>query len=772
MSTHGSDTDVRNAASKPTVDAAAAPGSPNAMRMALAASAAALARSSNADIVIPTMLGLIGEAIGACHVHVCENPRPAATHHTQPCRYTWTAADVPPSTKFDSCLPLAGQATIRLQLERGEAHRITADNASEPVRRALQATGALSVLIMPVFVDGKWWGLLEIHACNEACAHSSDDADIGTILASLIGAALARSRAVNELTDAARVIENSSTLLFRVAAEKPYGMSYISRNIARYGYSAEEMLTSPTRYLELVHPEDLPKVLEDIVRVSEARAAETGQDIRMRARDGRYLWFECRISAVRGKDNRVTGIEGLAIDIDRRKATESYIARFTLTDQLTGLANRNSFMEELRHAFTAAKRGSRPFAILYIDLDHFKDINDVLGHSKGDALIKLVAKRVQDAVRSSDLVARFGGDEFAILQPEITDASDAGALAARVLRQIAEPPYDLGTQVDVTASIGIACFGPDVVDAEDMIKQCDMALYRAKDSGRNQYHFHSEALDVAIIERVTLASDLRRALDRGEFELYYQPQVDVASRRIIGIEALARWHHPKQGLLLPSHFIPIAEKTGTIVPMGHWVIDQACRQILAWRTEKITPPVVSLNVSAVQLKTSPDFDSDLMQTLLTWKIEPSAIELELTESVLMATTQQHRNTIDRLNALGVSIAIDDFGTGYSSLGYLRAYRVSRLKIAQEFIRNIEVGSGDVAIVRAAISLARELGIQVIAEGVETEYQLRLLTEAGCRYVQGYYFSPPVPAREMTDMLRRGTLSPAAIPPSGDARAVP
>jgi EAL domain-containing protein (putative c-di-GMP-specific phosphodiesterase class I) len=295
-----------------------------------------------------------------------------------------------------------------------------------------------------------------------------------------------------------------------------------------------------------------------------------------------------------------------------------------------------------------------------------------------------------------------------------------------------------------------------------------MALYRAKDTGRNQYHFHSEALDVAIIERVTLASDLRHGLDRGEFELYYQPQVEATSGRIIGIEALARWHHPKQGMLLPGHFIPIAEKTGAILPLGRWVIDQVCRQINAWRTEQLTPPIVALNVSALQMKSVPEFDAELMHSLKTWEIEPAAIEIELTESVLMATTREHRGIIDRLNENGISIAIDDFGTGYSSLSYLRAYRVSHIKIAQEFIQHIEEGSGDVAIVRAALSLARELGIKVIAEGVETAFQLRLLVEAGCQYVQGYYFSPPVPAATMADMLRHKVLSPAGTP--GGSRA--
>jgi EAL domain-containing protein (putative c-di-GMP-specific phosphodiesterase class I) len=296
-----------------------------------------------------------------------------------------------------------------------------------------------------------------------------------------------------------------------------------------------------------------------------------------------------------------------------------------------------------------------------------------------------------------------------------------------------------------------------------MLKQADVALYRAKDSGRNQFHFHSDALDVAIIERVTLAGDLRRAVERHEIELYYQPQVEVRTGRIAGVEALARWHHPTQGMLWPGRFIPVAEQTDTIVPLGRWIIDDACRQIAVWRAKHLQPERVAINVSALQIKAAPGFDRELMECLERWAIPPDAVEIELTESVLMETTQEHRDIISRLRALGIAIAIDDFGTGYSSLSYLRAYSVSHIKIAQEFIQHLKPNSGDVEIVRAAIGLGHALGIQVIAEGVETEFQLGLLTEAGCELIQGYYYSPPVTAAQMTDLLRTGILRPAGAP---------
>lgn len=730
------------------------------IRNAIAASAADLARSAKPSQAIAEILASIGEATAVSRIALYKADPQHNGHLTITQRYEWDAAGIAPTRTVRAFVHVdmeaEGPGCFLQNFIKGEACSLLTRNADVPFRPLLQSLSVLSALFVPVFVGTKWWGHCEIDDCKSERTWSRDDIGTFKVMASLVAAALARTRDISELANAARIIANSATILFRFAATSPYPISYFSHNVGRYGYNADELLGTPLRDLNIIHPEDLPKTIDDIVRLTRGITSGTSRDARMRAADGRYLWFEARMAPVHDDTGRVTEIEGLAFDIDKRKANESYIARFALIDQLTGLPNRTAFMEELRHAFTASKRGANPFSILYIDLDHFRDINDVLGHSKGDSLLKQVAQRLKGALRTGDTLARFGGDEFAILQLDVTELSDAGALAVRALHEIAEPPYDIGTQVDTTASIGIAYFGPDVADAEEMFKQADMALYRAKDTGRNQYHFHSEALDIAVIERVTLASDLRRGLDRGEFELYYQPQVEAASGRIVGIEALARWHHPKQGMVLPGHFIPIAEKTGAILPLGRWVIDQVCRQIQAWRAEQLTLPIVALNVSVLQMKSVPEFDVELMHSLKTW-------EIELTESVLMATTREHHGIIDRLNENSVSIAIDDFGTGYSSLSYLRAYRVSHIKIAQEFIQHIEEGSGDVAIVRAALSLARELGIKAIAEGVETAFQLRLLVEAGCQYVQGYYFSPPVPAAAMTEMLRHKVLSPAGTP---------
>jgi diguanylate cyclase (GGDEF)-like protein/PAS domain S-box-containing protein len=734
----------------------------DAIRRAVTLSATELLRSLDLSHSIPKVLRLIGEATDVSRVEVCERQAAADGRVALSQRFEWHAPGCSPSAETQG-LPLAAAMAAGppiAAVAAGEPRAVIARNAEEPIRRLLEAQGIRSALLVPILVDEQPWGTLSIADCRAERAWSPIELDTSQTVAELIAAATARARGLKELSDASRVIENSPAVLYRIGPQSPFPLTYVSRNISRYGYSPADLLADPTRYFEFFHHADLPQAMLDLARIADGRINEITREWRLRAADGSYVWFEDRTRALYDEQQRLAAIEGLLIDINDRKRAEAQIAHFSQTDPVTGLANRKAFMDELARAFTAARRGGKGFAIHYLDLDHFKDINDVLGHSIGDALLKLVAQRLIGLHRESDVVARFGGDEFAILQAPVSDPSDAGALAARILHDLAEP-YDLGTQIHVTASIGIAVYARDVDGPEEMIKRADMALYRAKDLGRNQYHFHSEELDVAIIERVTLAGDLRRALDRGELELYYQPQVELSTGRIVGLEALARWHHPKHGLLCPTRFIPIAEKTGTILPLGRWVLEEVCRQITRWRAQELQPPAVSVNVSAAQLKGLPSFDQELAQILRQSDLEPAALELELTESVLMETTQAHGEIIDRLHAMGIPIAIDDFGTGYSSLGYLRAYRVNHIKIAQEFIRNLQPDSGDVAIVRAAISLARELGIKVIAEGVETAFQRDLLAEAGCQYVQGFYFSQPLPASEAGELLRRSVLQPAA-----------
>jgi diguanylate cyclase (GGDEF)-like protein len=440
-----------------------------------------------------------------------------------------------------------------------------------------------------------------------------------------------------------------------------------------------------------------------------------------------------------------------------RQSRELQLANQEITvlaqrDALTGLANRRAFNVELAAAFSAGRRGGPAFAVLYFDLDHFKDINDTLGHPVGDRLLKQVAERIQDLIRRDDVAARFGGDEFAILQRD-TDVAATATMAGRLNEALAAPYVIDGNVVHITVSIGIVLDTPAITTPDALVIQADLALYRAKQDGRSCYRFHTPELDREVYERVTTTEELRSAIGRGELRLHYQPQVELKSGRIVGVEGLLRWQHPTRGLLGPAQFIAIAERTGTITALGEWAFEEACRQMKAWSDQGIDPDLIAVNFSASQFKIGSSLDQFLAGTLNKWRVEPSAVEIELTESVLMEVTKEHSDSLERLRQLGVRIAIDDFGTGYSSLSYLTNYPVNRLKIAQELVFGVIKDRRNATVVRTAIRLAGELGIECIAEGVETAEQAKFLVAAGCAYGQGYLFDKPLSAERMTTRLR-------------------
>ncbi len=432
-------------------------------------------------------------------------------------------------------------------------------------------------------------------------------------------------------------------------------------------------------------------------------------------------------------------------------------------DVLTSLVNRRAFMQQLDAAFASCRRGAAPFAVLYFDLDYFKDANDTLGHAIGDALLQQVASRVARSIRENDVVARIGGDEFAILQSHADDLAASGALAAKIGKILAAPYVIEGNEVHLSASIGISRYTPEVAGPDAMMIQADLALYRAKEDGRHCFRFHSADLDRQVQERVVIADELRGAIDRNELELHYQPEVELRSGRIVGLEALLRWNHPMRGQISPSVFIPVAERAGQIQQLGQWVLDAACRQLRAWQDAGVAPDLVGVNFSALHFKSSTDLDRDVAASLDKWGIAPGLIEIELTETVLMDITQQHNDRFERLRQLGVRIAIDDFGTGYSSLSYLANYPINRVKIAQELVFGVDTDARSATVVRAAIRLAHELGIEIIAEGVETEGQEKFLLSAGCEHGQGFYFSRPVNAERVTELLHLGKITPARRP---------
>jgi diguanylate cyclase (GGDEF)-like protein len=427
-------------------------------------------------------------------------------------------------------------------------------------------------------------------------------------------------------------------------------------------------------------------------------------------------------------------------------------------DALTGLPNRLLLADRMAQAIAQAERHHMRFAILVVDLDRFKSINDSLGHLAGDTMLKEVAQRLAIVLRKADTLARLGGDEFVLILNEIPRAQDIESIASRVLEDMARPVKLTDLELHTSASIGISIYPDDGTSAETLLQHADAAMYHAKKSGRNAYQFFAPAMNAFARERLQLENGLRRALASQEFVLHYQPKVDVRSGRIDSAEALIRWRHPTRGLTMPMDFIPLAEESGLIIPIGEWVLREACRQAYAWQAAGMRPLRVAVNLSAQQFKQK-NLADVVSTTLSAARLEPHYLELELTESAVMDDPERSIEILRRLSDLGVRISVDDFGTGYSSLSYLRRLPLDKLKIDSAFIREVATSSDDAAIVRAIVSLAHSLHLKVIAEGVETPDQLGFLRDLGCDQYQGYHYSAPVPNNVFVAMLREHQAEP-------------
>jgi diguanylate cyclase (GGDEF)-like protein/PAS domain S-box-containing protein len=446
----------------------------------------------------------------------------------------------------------------------------------------------------------------------------------------------------------------------------------------------------------------------------------------------------------------------LAVAIERKGSEErfSYLAQF---DSLTGLPNRSLFQDRLMQTIARAKRSGRTTAVLSIDLDRFKMVNDTLGHGAGDTLLKETAARLSQGVRGGDTVGRFTGDEFGAILSDLVKPGDAGLVAQKLLDALARPFHLEGQETFVSASIGITLYPADGGSPEALVMNANAAMYRAKEQGRNNYQYFTLEMNERALMRVQMEADLRRAVERKEFLLHYQPKVELASGAISGFEALLRWQHPQKGLISPVEFIPVLEDMGLIVEVGEWVLLESCRQIKAWRSEFRKVPPVAVNLSARQFQQK-DLGAKVRRILRKTGVNPSLIQFELTESLLMKDPENAARTLRGLKAFGIRIAVDDFGTGYSSLAYLKRFPLDALKIDRAFIRDFTTNSDDATITLAIIGLAHNLKIKVIAEGVETWAQLKLLTANGCDEAQGYYFSRPTTADQCALMLKKGRLT--------------
>lgn len=504
---------------------------------------------------------------------------------------------------------------------------------------------------------------------------------------------------------------------------------------------------SPEEWFSRVHLSDLPQLKVDIAAQAAGSRSHFHSEHRLRHSEGFFIWVLCRGIVVRDTEGRALRIAGSMTDITARKDLEERLRREAQFDSLTTLPNRSYATDLLRRAIARAKRNrEQQFGVLFLDCDRFKVVNDSLGHHAGDSLLRLVAGRLNGCVRPGDVVARLGGDEFVVILEGVKDEAEAITVAERIQHSLAQPFYLDGRELFMSVSVGIAMSQPGVERPEDYLRDADLAMYRAKLRGRARHEVFRADMRAGAVLQMALENDLRHSMDRGELRVMYQPIWSLASGRIVGFEALVRWDHPTHGAMQPADFIPIAEETGLILPLGEWVLRQAAQRLAHWNTKVVAddPIWVSVNVTARQL-THPGLVEIVKNAIAETGIEASRLKLEITESMIMADAVAAVGALEQLKTLGIHLLMDDFGTGHASLSYLHRLPISTIKIDRYFVGRIDSNSECLEIVRTILSLSRSLSMDVVAEGVENGAQREVLQSLGCEYVQGYLLSPPLDA---------------------------
>ncbi|NML30635.1 sensor domain-containing protein [Paraburkholderia antibiotica] len=562
-----------------------------------------------------------------------------------------------------------------------------------------------------------------------------------------------RKRADLALRLQSRALDASVNAIL-ITAPSPSGnlIEYVNPAFMRItGYDPAEVIGHDCRVLQR---DDRDQDGVALIRAALAANREVSAVVRNYRKDGALFWNQLFIAPVPNAEGVITHHIGVINDVTELIRYQEQLEYQANYDELTRLPNRNLLRDRLEHALVVAQRHHSGVAVVFLDLDGFKNVNDSLGHSVGDRLLSVVAERLARCSRTSDTVARHGGDEFVIVMTDTVDEQSLIAWMERVRASIAEPVWLDGNELYVGCSMGASLFPQDGEDAETLMKKADVAMYRAKDMGRNTFQFYQPEMNASAGARLNLERRLRRALRDNEFLLHYQPQVDIGSGQIVGIEALVRWLDPEVGLVPPSSFIPLAEESGLIGPLSEWVLREACRQNKAWQDQGLPPARVSVNLSA-RVFQQRDIAKLVTQVLAETGLEPKYLELELTESTIMRNAEEAVSMLNELHALGIGLAIDDFGTGYSSLSYLKRFPVDRLKIDRSFVSDIGVSGDDETITSAIIALAHSLKLQVIAEGVETSAQLDFLKERACDEMQGFYFAKPLSTDAISELLHGG-----------------
>lgn len=735
---------------------------------------AILLQAESIELGMPEALRVLGESMQLDRIDVNEDTMGMKPHIVV--RYNWQGSGVavPPAAATEASSRTADPADVagvRAQLADGNVVLGQRATGGGLLRTMLRRLDCESMLLVPIVVDGKLWGSLGAGAAKRSRAWTANETNTLKTFASIVGTLIVRNEVRLSLERSEGALQRANIFLETEMQASPDGIMVVDER--------GEIISINQRFVEMWHlpPAALQSIYSDSALATASTLVKDPQRFTERAKflyehldvrgedeieflDGRII--ERRTATLKTPADAYLGRVWYFRDITERKRAELQALHLAHYDLLTGLANRSVFVEALSFAIAQARRGKTGFAVIYLDLDHFKDVNDTLGHPVGDELLQAVAGRLSSAMRASDTVARFGGDEFAVLVSGAGAVVEAARVAEMLLEAFVEPFSVRGNEIHTGASAGIDLYGPDCA-AETLLSHADVALYRAKSEGRGAYRFFTDTMDRAVRTRVTLGTELRAALGTTQLFLMYQPQVAVESGRIIGLEALVRWRHPERGMIGPNVFIPVAESTGIIVPLGRWVLMTACRQAKAWLDAGTAAVRVAVNVSGLQFKTPLELEGSIAAALLETGLPPRLLEIELTETVLMDVSLEHSEALARLRESGVTIAIDDFGTGYSSLGYLRRFPVDRIKIAQEFVKNLTTMPGQAAIAKATIGLAKDLGIAVIAEGVETRDQLEALQGWGCQEIQGYYFAKPLGVEDVALAFRNGgVLAPVDI----------
>jgi diguanylate cyclase (GGDEF)-like protein/PAS domain S-box-containing protein len=623
---------------------------------------------------------------------------------------------------------------------------------------AALAAGLKSAFAFPISASGDVVGVVEFYSATTRLA-DRDLLDCCRYIGSQIGQFVLRAEIAAKLQATEQRFADTVELAAIGIAHVNEAGRYVHANsflCKLLGYTREELLELTVK--QISHPEDRNVADEMRAKLHAGEISSFHVEKRYLRKDGTPVWVALTISLQRDPAGRPLHDITIAQDISARKQAEARVQYLATHDALTGLPNRVMFAEMVNHAIGAARRHGWRCAVMFIDLDRFKQVNDTLGHEAGDALLRELSQRIKQNLRASDMAARLGGDEFVVLLQELRGTEEAGVVARKLLSTAMAPVSIAGMECRVTASIGVSMFPDDATDEPSLMKHADIAMYHAKEEGRNNFQIYDHVWGEQSLERMTLESQLRGALEGHELSLHYQAKLNLSDHSISGVEALLRWNNAELGAVPPSRFIPIAEETGLILPIGRWVLRTACEQAIAWQRSGLPPVRVAVNLSPRQLS-DPELLPALADVLRSTGLAPDLLELEVTESSMMQDAEMAVQVLTALKGMGVRLAIDDFGTGYSSLAQLNRFPIDTLKVDRSFIRNIPNDDEGRAIAEAIIAMGRTLKLTVVAEGVETDDQRVFLRDLSCDEMQGYLFSKPVSADDFADLLRRNGAEP-------------